>query len=139
MKPSLGDLRAFVLVGFVGAFRVGELVALDAEDLDVHTEGIVVRVRRAKTDQEGRGRIKPLPLAPERLDLCPVRALQAWQAAVRITSGPLWRGITKGGSVRSGRLTSRAELDALSCSDKTQTLSMTHTGVPPPGAGSVGA
>jgi integrase len=62
-----GDLRglrdrALVLVGFVGAFRVGELVALDAGDLDARPEGLVVHVRRAKIDQEGRGRRKLLPL-----------------------------------------------------------------------------
>src|SRR3954470_23122682 len=66
--------RAFVLVGFVGAFRVGELVALDAEDLETRTEGIVAHVRRSKTDQDGRGRTKPLPIAAERHDLCAVRA-----------------------------------------------------------------
>jgi len=37
--------RAFVLAGFVAAFRVGELVALDAEASTPGTEGIVVRVR----------------------------------------------------------------------------------------------
>src|SRR4051794_29052590 len=105
--------RAFVLVGFVGAFRVGELCALDAEDLDARTEGVIARVRPAKTDQERRGRIKPWPLAPERTDLCPVRALQAWQDASGIDRGPLWRGITKAGTVRDGRLTSRAALDLI--------------------------
>lgn len=105
--------RAFLLVGFVGAFRVGELCALDAEDLDVRTEGIVVRVRRAKTDQEGRGRVKPLPLAGERVELCPVRALRDWQDAAGIDTGPLWRAITKVGTVRAGRLTSRAALDVI--------------------------
>jgi integrase len=105
--------RALVLVGFVGAFRVGELVALDVEDLDPRPEGLVVRVRRAKTDQEGRGRLKPLPLAPERVDLCPVRALRAWQEAAGIDSGPLWRGVTKEDRLRSGRLTSRAALDLI--------------------------
>jgi integrase len=105
--------RAFVLVGFVGAFRVGELCALDVEDLDARTEGVIAQIRRAKTDQEGRGRIKPLPLAPERVELCPVRALQAWQDASGITTGPLWRGVTRSGSVREGRLTSRAALDLI--------------------------
>jgi integrase len=105
--------RAFVLTGFVGAFRVGELVALDVEDLEARTEGVIVRVRRAKTDQEARGRIKALPFAPERIELCAVRALRAWQAASRISSGPLWRGITRDGAIRDGRLTSRAALDLI--------------------------
>lgn len=105
--------RALVLIGFVGAFRVGELVALDAEDVERRTEGVLVRVRRAKTDQEGRGRIKAIPLAPERVELCAVRALRAWQAASGITSGPLWRAINRDGALRIGRLTSRACLDLI--------------------------
>jgi integrase len=105
--------RAFVLVGFVGAFRVGELVALDAENLEVRPEGLIAHVRRGKTDQEGRGRVKPIPTAPERMDLCPVRAVQAWRDASGITTGPLWREITKGGTVRDGRMTTRAALDVI--------------------------
>lgn len=112
-RPPRHPGPAFVLVGFVGAFRVGELVALDVEDLDARTEGVVAHVRRAKTDQEGRGRIKPLPLAAERAELCPVRALRAWQEASGMETGPLWRGITKGGSIRPGRLTTRAALDLI--------------------------
>ncbi len=105
--------RAFVLAGFVGAIRVGELVALDVEDLEARTEGVIVRVRRAKTDQEGRGRIKALPLARERAELCSVRALRAWQTASRISSGPLWRGITRDAALSEGRLSSRAALDLI--------------------------
>jgi integrase len=57
--------------------------------------------------------MKPLPLAPERVELCPVRALHAWQDASGISSGPLWRAITKGGTVRPGRMTTRAALDLI--------------------------
>jgi len=48
--------RALLLLGFAGAFRRSELVALDVEDLAEYAEGLVVRLRRSKTDQEGRGR-----------------------------------------------------------------------------------
>lgn len=56
---------------------------------------------------------EPLPLAAERCELCRARALRAWQDASGITSGPLWRGITKEGLIRPGRLTSRAALDLI--------------------------
>jgi site-specific recombinase XerC len=55
-SASLGALRdrALLLVGFAGAFRRSELAALDVADLSFRAEGLVVTVRRSKTDQEGR-------------------------------------------------------------------------------------
>ncbi|MGH1592282.1 tyrosine-type recombinase/integrase (plasmid) [Methylobacterium phyllosphaerae] len=47
--------RALLALGFAGAFRRSELVALDVEDLREDPEGLRVLVRRSKTDQEGRG------------------------------------------------------------------------------------
>jgi site-specific recombinase XerC len=56
-----GDLkglrdRALVLLGFAGAFRRSELVALDVSDLRATEAGLMVTIRRSKTDQEGQGR-----------------------------------------------------------------------------------
>ena len=48
--------RALLLVGFAGAFRRSELVALDTEDLQFAGDGLLVTLRRSKTDQEGEGR-----------------------------------------------------------------------------------
>jgi hypothetical protein len=53
-----------LLLGFAGAFRGGargarggsELVALDVADIEVVTEGLLITIRRSKTDQEGQGR-----------------------------------------------------------------------------------
>src|SRR5205814_793616 len=45
--------RALLLLGFAGAFRRSELVSLDVEDLEFSRAGLVVRLRRSKTDQEG--------------------------------------------------------------------------------------
>ena len=42
-----------LLVGFVGALRRSELVALDFEDMDDHPLGLVVTIPRFKTNQEG--------------------------------------------------------------------------------------
>ena len=44
--------RALLLVGFGGAFRRSELVGLDVADVGVTRDGIVVTIRRSKTDQE---------------------------------------------------------------------------------------
>src|SRR5579862_2218596 len=47
--------RAIILLGFAGAFRRSELVALDVTDLDFCDGGLRVHIRRSKTDQDGAG------------------------------------------------------------------------------------
>lgn len=48
--------RALLVVGFAGAFRRSELVAVDVENLDEVDQGVIVTIRRSKTDQEDEGR-----------------------------------------------------------------------------------
>lgn len=48
--------RALLLVGFAGGFRRSELAALDVEDVLKNDDGLVVKLRRSKTDPEGKGR-----------------------------------------------------------------------------------
>jgi hypothetical protein len=47
--------RAILLLGFAGALRRSELVALDVSDLEETEEGFRVTIRKSKTDQEGQG------------------------------------------------------------------------------------
>ena len=94
--------RALLLVGFVGAFRRSELVGLDVEDLAEHGAGLVVTVRRSKTDQEGRGFEKAIPFGAT-AEFCPVRAIHTWLAAAAMTSGPLFRSIDRHGKVAPER------------------------------------
>ena len=47
--------RAFRLLGFAGAFRRSELVALNVADIQECEGSLRVRVCRSKTDQEGQG------------------------------------------------------------------------------------
>jgi len=94
-----------LLVGFVGAVRRSELVALDVEDVAEHTAALVVTVRRSKVDQEdvgfaGFAKAMPFGSTPE---TCPVRALRAWLEAARITSGPLFRSVDRHGNVAPAR------------------------------------
>src|SRR5450631_171477 len=95
--------RALLLIGFVGAFRRSELVGLDVADLQSdEAQGIVLRLRRAKTDQEGQGRLVGIPrLAGES---CPVAALEAWLKAAKINRGPLFRAVDRHGHVSPRRL-----------------------------------
>jgi site-specific recombinase XerD len=53
--------RAIILLGFAGAFRRSELVALNIEDLEEAPEGLCITIRRSKTDQEGLGRKVAIP------------------------------------------------------------------------------
>jgi len=97
--------RALLLVGFAGAFRRGELVALDVADVTETPEGLVVRLRRSKTDQEGVGRTVGIPYGSHPAS-CPVRALAAWLAATGIAEGALFCGVDRHGRVL-GRLSDK--------------------------------
>jgi site-specific recombinase XerD len=90
--------RALLLLGFAGAFRRSELVALDCEDIEECETGLRITIRHSKTDQEGAGRT----LAVVRGSIaCPVAALQVWREAAGIIAGPLFCSVRKGG--RLGR------------------------------------
>lgn len=47
--------HALLLVGFAGAFRRSELVGLDVSDVQFVAEGLVITLRRSKTDQDCEG------------------------------------------------------------------------------------
>ena len=98
--------RALLLVGFAGAFRRSELVALDVEDLAETDDGLVVTVRRSKTDQEGAGRQLGVPYGSQPAS-CPVRALRTWREASGVDVGAVWRSIDRHGRM-GGRLSPAA-------------------------------
>lgn len=90
--------RALLLIGFSGAFRRSELVNVRLEDVTETEEGLVIRVRRSKTDQEGKGRQVAIPYGSSP-DTCPLRAWRKWMETAQITSGPLFRRIDRHGHV----------------------------------------
>ena len=47
--------RAILTIGWCGALRCSEICALDMSDIEEISQGIVVTIRRSKTDQEGKG------------------------------------------------------------------------------------
>jgi site-specific recombinase XerD len=97
--------RAILLLGFAGAFRRSELVALDVTDLEFCTGGVRVRIHRSKTDQEGLG----AKIAVARGSIaCPIDAVRAWIRTARITEGPLFRPVTRTGTISPRRLSGRA-------------------------------
>ncbi len=99
--------RALLLVGFAGAFRRSELVALDVADVEFTRLGLVVTIRRSKTDQEGQGRQLGIPHGADPAT-CPVRALRAWLDTAAIVEGPIFRPLTRHGAILPGRLSDKA-------------------------------
>src|SRR5205823_4300977 len=98
--------RAIILVGWAGAFRRSELVALDVADIDL-SHRLVIRVRRSKTDQEGKGLLKVIPPLADK-DVCPLVALRRWLSAAEISAGPLFRSVDQWSHVRTSRLSSKS-------------------------------
>ncbi len=76
--------RALILLGFAGAFRRSELVMLTVADVQFTNDGLIVKLQRSKTDQEGAGDTKGIPYGSTPAT-CPVRALRAWLDATGIT------------------------------------------------------
>ena len=70
---------AILLMGFAGAHRRGELVALTLADVTLHkSDGLHVRIRSSKTDQEARGQVKALPFGRDPIT-CPPCAYVRWR------------------------------------------------------------
>jgi len=88
--------RALLALGFAGAFRRSELVALELADLAVEPEGMRVHIRQSKTDQEGRGQEIAIPRGTK---LRPVNAVQDWLKAAKIEDGPVFRSIDRHGRI----------------------------------------
>lgn len=98
--------RALLLLGFAGAFRRSEVVSLDVEDLQFVERGLLVNLRRSKTDQEGEGRKLGIPFA--RGAMCPVRATKAWLEHAEIYAGAIFRSISRQEGVTAARLSGSA-------------------------------
>ena len=91
------------LLGFAGALRRSELVGLNFADITEGTDGLTVRLRRSKTDQEGAGRNVGIPYGSN-LATCPVRAWRAWLELSSITEGPAFRPVDRHGRIGITRL-----------------------------------
>jgi len=105
---SLRVLRdnALLQVGFCGAFRRSELVAIKVEHIRWNDQGVEILVPHSKTDQENRGERCALPRG--RAPLCPVTALEKWLTAAKISDGFVFRTPGKNNTVREKPLTSGA-------------------------------
>jgi integrase len=103
--------RALLLVGFAGALRRSELVAVGISGtehrIEQRGETLVLHLGRAKTDQEAEGKQVGIP-AGSHAETCPVAAYRAWIEAAGITEGPVFRMVDRHGNVRPDALSPEA-------------------------------
>lgn len=99
--------RALVLLGFAGALRRSELVALDTAHLTEGPKGLTVLLASSKTDQEGRGQRIAIPRV-KGSPYCPVQAVSDWLVAADISGGPVFRRMRRGDAVGQTRLTDQS-------------------------------
>ena len=95
--------RALLLLGFAGAFRRSEIVALNVADIASTREGLVITLRQSKTDQQGEGRKVGIPYGVDAA-LCPVTAYREWLQSAGIVKGAVFRRIDRHGHIGPNRL-----------------------------------
>ena len=72
-----------LLMGFAGASRRCELVALTVADVQLHrTDGVHVRLRSSKTVQQAHGQVKALPYGRDPVT-CPPCAFVRWREVLQ--------------------------------------------------------
>ena len=101
--------HALLLLGFCGALRRSELVAVQTEDIEFTSQGIILTIPRSKTDQSGIGRKIGIPKGRGRI--CPVRSVRLWLETSLIENGKIFRSVAKGGHISDETLSDRAVSD----------------------------
>jgi integrase len=91
--------RALLLIGWAAALRRSELAALVASDLQFEPDGLIIQVRRSKTDQEAAGEVVAVPFGAQ-AETCPGRAVREW-LAVAGDDGAVFRRIDRHGNIGS--------------------------------------
>lgn len=100
--------RALMLLGWSAGLRRSELAGLTWADLTPDPGGLVVTLRRSKTDQTGAGRQVGVP-RQDNPELCPVTALAVWrELAQPDPEGPVFVTITRHGKMGTKPLTGHA-------------------------------
>jgi integrase len=95
--------RALLLVGFAGALRRSELAGLDVGDVRWTKSGLVLALGRSKSDPDGKG-VAVAIAGGRHPQTCPVTALRAWLDKAKISAGPVFRKVARGGHVQKARL-----------------------------------
>ena len=83
---------AMILLGYASALRRSELVALTLGDIEDKPAGIMLHIRRSKTDPEGHGDVVGVAHG-QRAATDPVAALNSWREIRGATPGPVFTRI----------------------------------------------
>jgi len=86
--------QALIEMGFLGAFRRSELVAIRVEDIRWEQEGIEIHIPKSKTDPLHEGQYCVVPKGNEQL--CAIRTLKKWLEETGIDEGFVFRRIYRG-------------------------------------------
>ena len=76
--------KVIILLGYTGAFRRGELSAVNLADLYFDEDGLLIDIRKSKTDQLSEGKVKAIFFASDPR-LCPVRTLRRYLERVGVS------------------------------------------------------
>jgi integrase len=93
--------RALLLLGWTGAFRRSELVAIDVADIRDEPLGLHINLRKSKTNQEGQSEFVLIHRALD-LSLCAVTAVCAYRtalAAAGVVDGAVFRAVDRHGRI----------------------------------------
>jgi integrase len=108
---------ALLLLGFCGALRRSELVAVKISDLEFNSQGAILTIPRSKTDQTGQGRKIAIPRGKGRI--CPVSTLL--ELIVQLVAGKnnddgfIFRSVSKSGVMSDMPLSDRTVSDIIKC------------------------
>lgn len=100
LGTSIMGLRdaAILTIGWSAALRRSEISALKRSDVESVPEGLVIHVRRSKTDQEGIGRSIGIPFGSD--EFCPVAVIRRWYIQAQIDDGPLFFPLYRGANTK---------------------------------------
>lgn len=85
--------KAMLTLGFAGAMRRSEVVAIDVEDVPFTSDGATVLIGTSKTDPFSYGMTIAIP---EGKTLRAATTLRMWLGAANFTQGPVFRPIYQG-------------------------------------------
>jgi integrase len=85
---------ALLQIGYFGALRRSELVAIQYEDITWSEEGIEILIPKSKTDPTRSGQHVAIAYGNE--TLCPIATLETWLKVASIKSGCIFRRTKKG-------------------------------------------
>ena len=94
--------RALLTLALASGLRRSELCGLDVSNVRFERDGMVVFLRKSKTDQQQEGREIGINFGSTCAS-CPVRSVTAWIDRAGITEGPLFRPM-RNGKVEDARL-----------------------------------